>query len=194
MWPDLQELQKMIEDLKIQSRNLGALLMQAGEQLSSSGICPAPDLMAKWQHFQRLHQQLRTQLDVQGLVDNRGQLLTDSIQQLEQAWERKYIQRQTQDIINAILSLNHNQVETFSPLDNVKKRAEEIKLQLVHDKLTRDEADSRSREFKDLLKLATESDKLLDDEWTQLMDTMVHTFGRPIAIAAARGHLGVSVI
>ena len=46
--------------------------------------------------------------------------------------------------------------------------------------------------YSDLLALAENSSLLSDEQWTLLQKTISDTFGRPLALAAARGRLVVS--
>jgi hypothetical protein len=193
MWQDLHELQKDIDELKQKALRLGSLMQDAGVQLRSGMVSPEPDLLTNLEHYLKSFQQIRSLVGVEIQYSPQGHVLPESINSLETALKRKLIHHQTREVLDSVLSLCHDQQVAFAPLDALKERVEEIKNLLNSGKMTASESQTRMHEFQQLLKLVTEAEHLNDQEWTALMDEVIRVFGRPLATAAARGHLGMLV-
>jgi hypothetical protein len=189
--------------------HLGERLAEAAEQVRTNGILPSErmvdELLASRKDFAELRdravelagllaasppkapEQISSMKDLEALV----QLVAEA--QEKRAADEKIRQRALV-VLDRILCLAHRDTVDFPPLDECQAKARELREAITEvqgpDLHPEALALAQGRHpFSELLTLIEGHEDLDDDLWLLLKNAVTGTFGKPLALSAARGKL-----
>ncbi len=178
--PGAPPAERLIEELTSSQRNFRNLRTCALTLAQSLPISPLPEAEA-----------------IASLVDLKALLWTVK-QGEEQKAHLEAHQQQALQVLDRVLTIVHRDQIVFPPLLECKERANELRLAVstvrwpdshpIIDVLV-----EGKHPFLDLLTLIEGQEELDDDRWAVLQDTIEQEFGRPLAVAASRGKLTMSL-
>ena len=205
---NVEQLDRQLAGLTGRFADLGAKLSEAARELQDGGAPPAESLLAQLS-------QLRTEsLQLCGDVAAAAQAVgiatppsVDTVNSLEpllrgiatalEAKRRHAALEQARkgviEVLDVVLGVRHLDEEQFAPLVECQMQARDLHaavLALNESNLHRaQELTGRVRAFSDFLTMLDGSQGLDDERFARLEASVSTTFGRPLAVAAARGRL-----
>src|SRR5687767_7393404 len=205
---NVEQLDRQLAGLTGRFADLGAKLSEAARELQDGGAPPAESLVAQ------LSQLRGEALQLCGDVAAAAQAVgiatppsVDTVNSLEPllraiaaALDTKrrnaaleQARRGVIEVLDVVLGVRHLDEEQFPPLVECQMQARDLHaavLALNESNLHQaQELTTRVRAFSDFLTMLEGSERLDDERFTRLEASVSTTFGRPLAIAAARGRL-----
>ena len=208
MNPNVEQLDRQLAGLSGRFADLGAKLSEAARELQDGGAPPTDALVEQLS-------QLRTQsVQLRGEVVTAAQAVglaapsnLDTVTSLEpvlraigaalEAKRRHAALEQARkgviEVLDVVLGVRHLDEEQFAPLVECQMQARDLHgavMALNESNLHQaQELTTRVRAFSDFLTMLEGSDRLDDERFAKLEASVSSTFGRPLAVAAARGRL-----
>jgi hypothetical protein len=208
MNPNVEQLDRQLAGLTGRFADLGAKLSEAARELQDGGAPPADSLM------QQLSQLRTESLQLGGEVAAAAQAVgvatppsVDTVGSLEpllrgiaaalEARRRQAALEQARkgviEVLDVVLGVRHLDEEQFAPLVECQKQARDLHttvLGLNENNLNQaQELTARVRAFSDFLTMLEGNQGLDDERFARLEASVSSAFGRPLAVAAARGRL-----
>ncbi|MEW4528218.1 hypothetical protein [Maioricimonas sp. JC845] len=184
-----------LDRLRTDAAELADALDAAAEQLDADGRCPEIGLVTRLADWEERLNELTREIQAFGSVHD-GELESGvwSIDQLEHASRKQTLLSRAGDLNSRVQAVRHVDEPEFAPLVAARSEASQWL-----DTLSSRNADAIAAEVEtlsvsppawlSLLRLIEQADTLSDDEWSRLDEAVTETYGRTLAIAAARGKL-----
>jgi hypothetical protein len=187
---------------------LGEQLLGSARQLHAPGVPPADDLVEALGGCRRDFAALRDR--ARGLAGdllvacppdeqlNSLRDLTGLLDRVAEAEVRRSkteeVRRRALSVLERVLALSHTSEADFAPLREAQDRARGLHESIATAAWSSPHPDSHrlaegDHHFADLLTLIEDRDKLSDDLWATLHDSVGGAFGKSLAAAAARSKL-----
>ncbi|QDU36793.1 hypothetical protein Mal4_10910 [Maioricimonas rarisocia] len=184
-----------LDRLRTEAAELGDALESAAERLETAGLCPDIRLVARltgWEErLGELSEQIRA---TESVHDGEPEADVWSIDQLEHACRKQELSSRARELVTRVESLRHVDEPEFRPL--VEARAEAGQWLTSLSSRNADaigeavaELEASPPAWLSLLQLVEQAETLSDDDWSRLDEAVSETYGRSLAIAAARGKL-----
>ena len=203
MEPVHKDLLEQIAGLSENYPNLAARLTQAAKQLQDSGIPPAESLLQEIAAYSRNFATVQKQaLELNKSAPPSGEIASlKDIQNLVQtaaaAGSQAEIRSKALKVLDRVLALAHREQSDFAPLQSVHARARELHRAISEATPTHLHSDAEAliggkHPVSAVLALVEQQDKLDDEQWVILEETVSAAFGKQLAVAISRGKLTVS--
>lgn len=189
MLSELQIIQEQLQQLRQAGLQLAESLLASANQLEVSDEASLLELLKEVNSYRNMfHECSRVFGQNDGSV---GHDVFFSVDDLENALERRTSERRAIEIARSILTLEAVNRQTIIGLSEIQSEAHDLIAthgrHLTADQLA--EFDSESHEWCALLRMVDEAETLDDADWNALNDQLMARIGAPLAIAAARGRL-----
>lgn len=205
MKPVHNDLLEQIARLSETYPNLADRLLQAAQQLQNSGFPPSESLLAQIATYSRDFAAVQKQaLEQSNSVQSPSAIASlKDIQNLVEtaaASEGKSeIRSQALKVLDRVLAIAHREQTDFAPLQSVHTKARELQRAISASTGTQLHSDAESlvsgkHPVAAVLALVAQQDKLDDEQWVMLEETVSAAFGKQLAVAISRGKLTVAEI
>jgi tetratricopeptide (TPR) repeat protein len=205
---DLAGLRRQLDALSGEFASLGEQLARAAEGLQRRRV-PAPDVLADnlravGPRFAALREAMARSAEALDIPGSRVRAIADRdglaamLAELAEAEERATglaeTRRRALAVLDRVPALKHTDQPDFPPLEECQARARERRAEIAAARplaLPDDAAGlaSGAHPLATLVALVTENDRLSDDRWTEMLDTLRAEFGKPLAVAVARSRI-----
>jgi len=206
MEPVHKDLLQQIARLSENYPNLADRLLQAAQQLQNSGIPPSESLLAEIATYSRNFAVVQKQAlalkawtsSVQSPSEIASLKDIQNLVEMVAASEGKAeIRSQALKVLDRVLAIAHREQSDFAPLQSVHTKARELQRAISESTPTQLHSDAESlvsgkHPVSAVLALVAQQDKLDDDEWVMLEETVSASFGKQLAVAISRGKLTVA--
>lgn len=205
MKPVHNDLLEQIARLSENYLNLADRLLQAAQELQNSGFPPSESLLAQIATYSRDFAAVQKQaLEQSKSVQSPSAIASlKDIQNLVEtaaASEGKTeIRSQALKVLDRVLAIAHREQSDFAPLQSVHTKARELQRAISSSTGTQLHSDAESlvsgkHPVAAVLALVAQQDKLDDEQWVMLEETVSAAFGKQLAVAISRGKLTVAEI
>ncbi|MEG4939658.1 hypothetical protein [Microcoleus sp. F4-D5] len=203
MEPAHKDLLQQIARLSETYGNLADRLSQAAKQLQDSGLPPSDSLLQEVATYSRNFATLQKQAielnksaiapgeiaslkDIQNLVETAA--ASEGIAEMRDAALK---------VLDRVLAIAHREQSDFAPLQSVHAKARELQRAISESTPTQLHSDAESlvsgkHPVAAVLALVEQQDKLDDEQWVFLEETVSAAFGKQIAVAISRGKLTIA--
>jgi uncharacterized protein YjdB len=203
MQPVHKDLLEQIARLSETYPNLAFRLAQAAKQFQDSGIPPVESLLQEIAAYSRNFASVQKQaLELNKSAPSPGEITSlKDIQNLVQtaaaAGGKAEIRSAALKVLDRVLTIAHREQSDFGPLQSVHTKARELHRAISESNLTQLHSDAESlvsgkHPVSAVLALVAQQDKLDDEQWVILEETVSAAFGKQIAVAISRGKLTVA--
>ena len=183
--------------------NLADRLSQAAKQLQDSGIPPSDSLLQEVAAYSRNFATVQKQaLELNKSAIAPGEIASlKDIQNLVETAAASQGKAEIRDaalkVIDRVLAIAHREQSDFAPLQSVHARARELQRAISESTPTQLHSDAESlvsgkHPVSAVLALVEQQDKLDDEQWVILEETVSAAFGKQIAVAISRGKLTIA--
>ncbi|MEG4987582.1 hypothetical protein QUB08_17685 [Microcoleus sp. BR0-C5] len=198
-----KDLLQQIARLSETYANLADRLSQAVKQLQNSGLPPSDSLLQEVATYSRNFATVQKQaleLNKSGIAPGEITSLKD-IQNLVETAAASEGKAEIRDaalkVIDRVLAIAHREQSDFAPLQSVHARARELQRAISESTPTQLHSDAESlvsgkHPVSAVLALVEQQDKLDDEQWVILEETVSAAFGKQIAVAISRGKLTIA--
>jgi hypothetical protein len=205
---NVEQLDRQLAGLTGRFADLGAKLSEAARELQDGGAPPAETLVEQLSQLRTQSVQLRGEVVAAAeAVGIAAPSNLDTVTSLEPvlraigaALETKrrhaaleQARKAVIEVLDVVLGVRHLDEEQFPPLVECQMQARDLHaavMALNESNLHQaQELTTRVRAFSDFLTMLEGSERLDDERFAKLEASVSSTFGRPLAIAAARGRL-----
>ncbi|MEG4970960.1 hypothetical protein QUB11_30620 [Microcoleus sp. B6-A1] len=198
-----KDLLQQIARLSETYANLADRLSQAAKQLQNSGLPPSDSLLQEVATYSRNFATVQKQaldLNKSGITPGEITSLKD-IQNLVETASASEGKAEIRDaalkVIDRVLAIAHREQSDFAPLQSVHARARELQRAISESTPTQLHSDAESlvsgkHPVSAVLALVEQQDKLDDEQWVILEETVSAAFGKQIAVAISRGKLTIA--
>jgi uncharacterized protein YjdB len=203
MEPVHNDLLQQIARLSENYPNLADRLLQASKQLQDSGVPPSESLLADITTYSRnfatveqqaieLSKSLQSSSAITSLKD-----IQNLVQMAAASGGKAEIRSQALKVLDRVLAIAHREQSDFAPLQSVHTRARELHRAISESAPTQLHSDAESlvagkHPVSAVLTLLEQQDKLDDEQWVILEETVSAAFGKQIAVAISRGKLTIA--
>ncbi|MEG3938616.1 hypothetical protein QT995_10675 [Microcoleus sp. S36b_A3] len=197
-----KDLLQQIAQLSETYGNLADRLSQAAKQLQDSGLPPSDSLLKEIASYSRNFAEVQKQaLQVNKSALAPGEITSlKDIQNLVETAAASEGKAEIRDaalkVLDRVLAIAHREQSDFAPLQSVHGKARELQRAISESTATQLHSDAESlvsgkHPVAAVLALVEQQDKLNDEEWVILEETVSAAFGKQIAVAISRGKLTV---
>lgn len=198
-----KDLLQQIARLSETYANLADRLSQAAKQLQDSGLPPSDSLLQEVAAYSRNFagvQKQALELNKSAIAPGEIASLKD-IQHLVETAAASEGKAEIRDaalkVIDRVLAIAHREQSDFAPLQSVHARARELQRAISESTPTQLHSDAESlvsgkHPVSAVLALVEQQDKLDDEQWVILEETVSAAFGKQIAVAISRGKLTIA--
>ncbi|MBE9093177.1 hypothetical protein [Tychonema sp. LEGE 07203] len=198
-----KDLLQQIARLSETYGNLADRLSQAARQLQDSGLPPSDSLLQEIASYSRNFagvQKQALELNKSALAPGEITSLKD-IQNLVETATASEGKAEIRDAalkaLDRVLAIAHREQSDFPPLQSVHAKARELQRAISESAPTQLHSDAESlvsgkHPVAAVLALVEQQDKLDDQQWVILEETVSAAFGKQIAVAISRGKLTVA--
>jgi uncharacterized protein YjdB len=198
-----KDLLQQIARLSETYANLADRLSQAAKQLQDSGLPPSDSLLQEVAAYSRNFAAVQKQaLELNKSAIAPGEIASlKDIQNLVQTAAASEGKAEIRDaalkVIDRVLAIAHREQSDFAPLQSVHARARELQRAISESTPTQLHSDAESlvsgkHPVSAVLALVEQQDKLDDEQWVFLEETVSAAFGKQIAVAISRGKLTIA--
>ncbi|MEP6486616.1 hypothetical protein NDI43_08405 [Microcoleus vaginatus GB2-A3] len=198
-----KDLLQQIARLSETYANLADRLSQAAKQLQDSGLPPSDSLLQEVAAYSRNFAAVQKQaLELNKSAIAPGEIASlKDIQNLVQTAAASEGKAEIRDaalkVIDRVLAIAHREQSDFAPLQSVHARARELQRAISESTPTQLHSDAESlvsgkHPVSAVLALVEQQDKLDDEQWVILEETVSAAFGKQIAVAISRGKLTIA--
>lgn len=197
------DLLQQIARLSETYANLADRLSQAAKQLQDSGLPPSDSLLQETAAYSRNFAAVQKQaleLNKSALAPGEITSLKD-IQNLVESAAASEGKAEIRDaalkVLDRVLAIAHREQSDFAPLQSVHAKARELHRAISESAPTQLHSDAESllggkHPVAAVLALVEQQDKLDDEQWVILEETVSAAFGKQIAVAISRGKLTIA--
>jgi uncharacterized protein YjdB len=203
MEPTHKDLLEQIAGLSETYPNLADRLAHSAKQLQQSGLPPSENLLQEIVSYSRnfsVVQKQALELSNSALVP--GEIISlqeiqNLVQTISASEGKAEIRSQALTVIDRVLAIAHREQSDFGPLQSVHSKARELQRAIAESTPTQLHSDAESlvsgkHPVAAVLALVEQQDKLDDEQWVILEETVSAAFGKQIAVAISRGKLTVT--
>ncbi|MEG3920312.1 hypothetical protein QUA07_14435 [Microcoleus sp. T3_A4] len=198
-----KDLLQQIARLSETYANLADRLSQAAKQLQDSGLPPSDSLLQEVAAYSRNFAAVQKQaLELNKSAIAPGEIASlKDIQNLVETAAASEGKAEIRDaalkVIDRVLAIAHREQSDFAPLQSVHARARELQRAISESTPTQLHSDAESlvsgkHPVSAVLALVEQQDKLDDEQWVILEETVSAAFGKQIAVAISRGKLTIA--
>ncbi|MEG5067007.1 hypothetical protein QUB33_25700 [Microcoleus sp. B3-A4] len=198
-----KDLLQQIARLSETYANLADRLSQAAKQLQDSGLPPSDSLLQEVAAYSRNFATVQKQaLELNKSAIAPGEITSlKDIQNLVETAAASEGKAEIRDaalkVIDRVLAIAHREQSDFAPLQSVHARARELQRAISESTPTQLHSDAESlvsgkHPVSAVLALVEQQDKLDDEQWVILEETVSAAFGKQIAVAISRGKLTIA--
>ncbi|MEG4860625.1 hypothetical protein QUB75_24575 [Microcoleus sp. K1-B6] len=198
-----KDLLQQIARLSETYANLADRLSQAAKQLQESGLPPSDSLLQEVAAYSRNFATVQKQaLELNKSPIAPGEIASlKEIQNLVETAAASEGKAEIRDaalkVIDRVLAIAHREQSDFAPLQSVHARARELQRAISESTPTQLHSDAESlvsgkHPVSAVLALVEQQDKLNDEQWVILEETVSAAFGKQIAVAISRGKLTIA--
>ena len=202
------ELSQHLSTLSDAFSELGEKMLHAARQLHAPGAPPPDSLIEELSNSRKAFYALRDQ--ARGLAETIHvpsppaesletlQSVATLLDQVAEAEIRRNksdeVRHRSLSVIDRVLTLSHASSGEFPPLRDLHEQARNLRGAIADGHWSNLHSDAErlaegDHSFANLLTLIEDRDELNDDEWATLHDSVINSFGKPLAAAAARNKL-----
>ncbi|MCY7382814.1 MAG: hypothetical protein LH628_09605 [Microcoleus sp. CAN_BIN18] len=197
------DLLQQIAQLSETYPNLADRLSQAAKQLQNSGLPPSDSLLQEMATYSRNFAEVQTQ----ALVQNKSALAPGEITSLKDIQNlvetaaasvgKAEIRDAALKVLDRVLAIAHREQSDFGALQSVHAKARELQRAISESSPTQLHSDAESlvsgkHPVSAVLALVEQQDKLDDEQWVILEETVSAAFGKQLAVAISRGKLTIA--
>jgi uncharacterized protein YjdB len=198
-----KDLLQQIARLSETYANLADRLSQAAKQLQDSGLPPSDSLLQEVATYSRNFAEVQKkalELNKSAIAPGEIASLKD-IQNLVETAAASEGKAEIRDaalkVIDRVLAIAHREQSDFAPLQSVHAKARELQRAISESTPTQLHSDAESlvsgkHPVSAVLALVEQQDKLDDEQWVILEETVSAAFGKQIAVAISRGKLTIA--
>jgi uncharacterized protein YjdB len=200
MRPVHNDLLEQIARLSETYPNLADRLAHAAKQLQDSGIPPAESLLQEIVTYSRNFAAVQKQ--ALEITPSQGEIaslkdIQNLVQTAEAAGGKAEIRSAALKVLDRVLAIAHCEQSDFAPLQLVHTKARELYRAISESTPTQVHSDAESlisgkHPVSAVLALVAQQDKLDDEQWVILEETVSAAFGKQLAVAISRGKLTVA--
>ncbi|MEG4345421.1 hypothetical protein QUB70_19420 [Microcoleus sp. A003_D6] len=183
--------------------NLADRLWQAAKQLQDSGLPPSDSLLQEVATYSRNFATVQKQaLELNKSAIAPGEIASlKDIQNLVQTVAASEGKAEIRDaalkVLDRVLAIAHREQSDFAPLQSVHAKARELHRAISESTPTQLHSDAESlvsgkHPVSAVLALVEQQDKLDDEQWVILEETVSAAFGKQIAVAISRSKLTIA--
>lgn len=198
-----KELLQQIARLSETYANLAESLLMAAKQLQDSGLPPSDSLLQEVAAYSRNFVAVQKQaLEANNWAIAPGEITSlKDIQNLVETAAASEGKASIRDaalkVIDRVLAIAHRSQSDFAPLQSVQAKARELHRAISESTPTQLHSDAESlvsgkHPVSAVLALVEQQDKLDDEQWVILEETVSAAFGKQIAVAISRGKLTIA--
>lgn len=198
-----KDLLQQIARLSETYANLADRLSQAARQLQDSGLPPSDSLLQEVAAYSRNFATVQKQaLELNKSAIAPGEIASlKDIQNLVETAAASEGKAEIRDaalkVIDRVLAIAHREQSDFAPLQSVHAKARELQRAISESTPTQLHSDAESlvsgkHPVSAVLALVEQQDKLDDEQWVILEETVSAAFGKQIAVAISRGKLTIA--
>lgn len=206
---NVEHLDRQLAGLTGRFADLGAKLSEAARELQDGGAPPSESLVEQLGQLRTQSVQLRGEvvaaaqavgvaapadLDSVGSLEPLLRAIAGAIDARRRQAALEQARKAVIEVLDVVLGVRHLDEEQFQPLVECQMQARDLHATVMALDETNlhqaQELTARVRAFSDFLTmLESSSDRVDDERFTALQASVSTTFGRPLAVAAARGRL-----
>ena len=198
-----KDLLQQIAQLSDTYGNLADRLSRAAKQLQDSGLPPSDSLLQEIAAYSRNFAEVQKkalELNKSALAPGEITSIKD-IQNLVETVASNAGKAGIRDaalkVLDRVLAIAHREKSDFAPLQSVHGKARELHRAISESTPTQLHSDAESlvrgkHPVAAVLALVEQQDKLDDEEWVILEETVSAAFGKQIAVAISRGKLTIT--
>ncbi len=183
--------------------NLASRLSQAAKQLQDSGLPPSDSLLQETAAYSRNFAEVQKKaLELNKSALAPGEITSlKNIQNLVETVATSAGKAEIRDaalkVLDRVLAIAHREQSDFAPLQSVHGKARELYRAISESTATQLHSDAESllggkHPVAAVLALVEQQDKLDDEQWVILEETVSAAFGKQIAVAISRGKLTIT--
>jgi uncharacterized protein YjdB len=198
-----KDLLQQIARLSETYANLGDRLLMAAKQLQDSGLPPSDSLLQEVAAYSHNFAAVQKQaIDANNSAIAPGEITSlKDIQNLVETAAASEGKASIRDaalkVIDRVLALAHVSQSDFAPLQSVQAKARELHRAISSSTPTQLHSDAESlvsgkHPVSAVLTLVEQQDKLDDQQWVILEETVSAAFGKQLAVAISRGKLTIA--
>ena len=198
-----KDLLQQIARLSETYANLGDRLSMAAKQLQDSGLPPSDSLLEEVAAYSLRFAAVQKQaLEANNWVIAPGDITSlKDIQNLVETAAASEGKASIRDaalkVIDRVLAIGHREQSDFAPLQSVHAKARELHRAISESTPTQLHSDAESlvsgkHPVSAVLALVEQQDKLDDEQWVILEETVSAAFGKQLAVAISRGKLTIA--
>ena len=200
---DHKELLQQIARLSETYANLADRLSMAAKQLQDSGLPPSDSLLQEIAAYSRNFAAVQKQaIEANNSAIAPGEITSlKDIQNLVETAAASEGKASIRDaalkVIDRVLAIAHREQSDFAPLQSVQAKARELHRAISESTPTQLHSDAESlvsgkHPVSAVLALVEQQDKLDDEQWVILEETVSAAFGKQLAVAISRGKLTIA--
>ncbi len=197
------DLLQQIAQLSETYPNLADRLSQAAKQLQNSGLPPSDSLLQEMATYSRNFAEVQKQ----ALVQNKSALAPGEITSLKDIQNlvetaaasvgKAEIRDAALKVLDRVLAIAHREQSDFGALQSVHAKARELQRAISESSPAQLHSDAESlvsgkHPVAAVLALVEQQDKLDDEQWVILEETVSAAFGKQLAVAISRGKLTIT--
>ncbi|PSB50075.1 hypothetical protein C7B67_15890 [filamentous cyanobacterium Phorm 6] len=197
------DLLQQIAQLSETYPNLADRLSQAAKQLQDSGLPPSDSLVQEIAAYSRNFAEVQKK----ALVQNKSALAPGEITSLKDIQNlvetaaasvgKAEIRDAALKVLDRVLAIAHREQSDFGALQSVHAKARELQRAISESSPTQLHSDAESlvsgkHPVSAVLALVEQQDKLDDEQWVILEETVSAAFGKQLAVAISRGKLTIA--
>ena len=198
-----KDLLQQIARLSETYANLADRLSMAAKQLQDSGLPPSDSLLQEVAAYSSNFAAVQKQaLEANNSVIAPGEITSlKDIQNLVETAAASEGKASIRDaalkVIDRVLAIAHREQSDFAPLQSVQAKARELHRAISESTPTQLHSDAESlvsgkHPVSAVLALVEQQDKLDDEQWVILEETVSAAFGKQLAVAISRGKLTIA--
>ncbi|NJR22872.1 MAG: hypothetical protein HC786_12260 [Richelia sp. CSU_2_1] len=202
MEPVHQDLLQKIDRLSETYPNLADRLQAAAKQLQDTGLPPAESLLQETATYGRNFATVQKQAielnksvapgEIASLKD-----IQNLVETIAASGGKAESRNAALKVLDRVLALVHREQSDFGPLQSVQARARELYRAISESTPTQLHSDAESliagkHPVAAVLALVEQQDKLDDEQWVVLEETVSAAFGKQLAVAISRGKLTIN--
>ncbi|MCU0543738.1 MAG: hypothetical protein MUE44_16410 [Oscillatoriaceae cyanobacterium Prado104] len=202
MEPVHKDLLQQIARLSETYPNLADRLLAAAKQLQDTGLPPAESLLQETATYGRNFATVKKQaieLDKSAAPGEIASLqdVKNLVETIAVSGGKVGIRDAALKVLDRVLALIHREQSDFAPLQSVQARARQLHRAISESTASQLHSDAESitagkHPVAAVLTLVEQQDKLDDEQWVILEETVSAAFGKQLAVAISRGKLTIN--
>ncbi|WP_166821897.1 hypothetical protein [Thalassoroseus pseudoceratinae] len=191
MVSSIPQLEDELRQIQALAARVSLELRQAAEDLAIDESLPSLQLIDELRQLRSRVATLRKRISPTESTPTEDELDATTLAQVSEDIAACAIRETAHEILESVLALEHQERESFAPLETVRADADRLLSQWgegVSNESTQQLVDG-SHPIAALAGLVSPSDELSDSEWLDRLNKVSSAYGEELAAAAARGRL-----